>query len=544
MELRQYAGVVLRWWWLIALATLVAAGSTYLATRSAPPVYQAKTTLMVGQVTRDPNPTNYDFWAGQQLASTYAELVRREPVLRATVEALGLDWSWESLAGAVSVKVVEGTQLFEIYVIDTDPARAQAIANEIAHQLILQSPTTPSEEELERRAFLSSQLSDLQAKIESTEAQIAELEQELAEATSARQMQDLQGQITSLQGQVHSWQANYAQLLGLLNQGDINYLSVVEPAALPAYPISPSLMRNVMLAGAVGLVLAVGAAFLLEYLDDTIKSPDDVRAVANLPTLGAIARIRGDSYQEQLIAAHSPLSPIAEAYRLLRTNIHFSSVDQPLRTLMVASPGPTEGKSVTLANLAVVLAQAGLRVIAVDTDLRRPVLHKVFGLSNSHGLSDAILQPNPGVLEHVQETGIENLRLLASGSLPPNPTELLGSSRMKAVIDELSAHADIVLFDSPPLLVVADAAVLGARVDGVLLVNDAGSTRRAAAKRAVEELQRARANLLGVVLNRLSLRREGGYYNYQYYYYYRSEDGERRKRRRRKGLLKRLFGRK
>jgi len=543
MELRQYVGVVLRWWWLIALATLVAAGSTYLATRSAPPVYQAKTTLMVGQITRDPNPTNYDFWASQQLASTYAELVRREPVLRATVEALGLDWSWESLAGAVSVKVVQGTQLFEIYVIDTDPARAQAIANEVAHQLILQSPTTPSEEELARRAFLSSQLSDLQAKIESTEAQIAELEQELAEATSARQMQDLQGQIASLQGQVRSWQANYAQLLGLLNQGDLNYLSVVEPAALPAYPIGPSLMRNVMLASAVGLVLAVGTAFLLEYLDDTIKSPDDVHAVANLPTLGAIARMRGDSYQEQLIAAHSPLSPIAEAYRLLRTNIHFSSVDQPLRTLMVASPGPTEGKSVTLANLAVVLAQAGLRVIAVDTDLRRPVLHKVFGLSNSHGLSDAILQPNPGVLEHVQETGIENLRLLASGSLPPNPTELLGSSRMKAVMDELSAHADIVLFDSPPLLVVADAAVLGARVDGVLLVNDAGSTRRAAAKRAVEELQRARANLLGVVLNRLSLRREGGYYNYQYYYYYRSEDGERRKRHRRKGLLKRLFGR-
>jgi non-specific protein-tyrosine kinase len=275
----------------------------------------------------------------------------------------------------------------------------------------------------------------------------------------------------------------------------------------------------------------LGGAILIEYLDDTIKTPDDVAATVNLPALGTIARFGGDEYPDKLIAVHQPLSPIVEAYRVLRTNIQFSSVDKPARTLMVTSPGPTEGKSVTLANLAVVMAQAGLNVIAVDTDLRKPVMHKVFGASNSHGLSDGILQTNPGPLEHLQDTEIENLRVLPSGPLPPNPAELLGSERMKAIIEQLSEEADIVLFDSPPSLVVTDAAILSARLDGVIMVNDAGHTRRDQARRGVEILQRVGANVLGVVLNRLSLR-GGGQYYYRHYYY-RSEDGDRRKRRRR-----------
>jgi non-specific protein-tyrosine kinase len=296
-------------------------------------------------------------------------------------------------------------------------------------------------------------------------------------------------------------------------------------------PISPNVRMNVLLAAVIGLVLAVGGAFLIEYLDDTIKTPDDIAATVNLPALGTIARFAGDEYPDKLIAVHQPLSPIVEAYRVLRTNIQFSSVDSPARTLMITSPGPTEGKSVTLANLAVVMAQAGLKVIAVDTDLRKPVMHKIFGVSNSHGLSDGILQTNPGPLEHLQDTQIDNLRVLPSGPLPPNPAELLGSERMKAIIEQLSNEADRVLFDSPPSLVVTDAAILSTRLDGVIMVNDAGHTRRDQARRGVEILQRVGANVLGVVLNRLSLR-TGGQYYYRHYYY-RSEDGDQRKRRQR-----------
>lgn len=214
---------------------------------------------------------------------------------------------------------------------------------------------------------------------------------------------------------------------------------------------------------------------------------------------------------------------------MLRTNLQFSSVDKPVRTLMVTSPAPTEGKSVTLANLAVVMAQSGLKVVIADADLRRPVQHKIFGLPDSHGVSDAILHPNPGAAEHLLETEVDNLWLLPSGHIPPNPAELLGSERMTAVIEELKGHADIVLFDAPPTLVVADAVILSSKVDGVLMVTDAGGTRRHAAERAVEELRRVKANLLGVVLNRLSGRRNGYYYYYRYDYY-QGEDGERKRR--------------
>jgi non-specific protein-tyrosine kinase len=194
---------------------------------------------------------------------------------------------------------------------------------------------------------------------------------------------------------------------------------------------------------------------------------------------------------------------------------------------MITSPNPVEGKSITLVNLAVVMAQAGLKVIAVDSDLRRPALDKIFRLSNSYGLSNAILQPNPRLTDQLQATEVDNLWALPSGSLPPNPAELLGSERMEAIVEELEGQADIVLFDSPPVLAVTDAVVLATRVDGVLMVCNAGRTRRNEAQKAVEELRRVRANLLGAVLNRLSAR-QGGYH--YYYYDYSTEDGEGKKR--------------
>jgi succinoglycan biosynthesis transport protein ExoP len=276
---------------------------------------------------------------------------------------------------------------------------------------------------------------------------------------------------------------------------------------------------NVLLASTLGLVLAVAGAFLVEYLDDTIKSPEDAMRATGLPLLGAIARIEGENYSEKLIAAKHPLSPTAEAYRVVRTNIQFSSIDRPARTLMITSPNPSEGKSVMIANLAVVMAQSGMKVIVVDTDLRRPVQHRIFGLPNRNGMSDAVIQPHGDINDFLQNTSVQNLRLMSSGSLPPNPAEMLGSERLVHIMEELKAVADIILFDSPPTLVVTDAAILGSRTDGAILVNDSGNTRTAEARRAADELRRVRVNLLGVVLNRIPLGGRGSYYYYNYSYY-------------------------
>jgi non-specific protein-tyrosine kinase len=534
MELRQYFSIVKNWWWLVALSVLIAASASYLASKAATPLYSTKTTLMVGRVTENPDPNSVDLWTGQQLAYTYTQLARREPVLRGAIESLGLNMSWQALANQVSSNIVAQTLLMEISVVDSDPNRAKILADAIAQQLILQSPTATNAASPEEVAFIQSQMDDLKSKIAAGQDEWLQLKEEMDAANSARQIQDLQNQISILEQKISGWQNTYAQLLLSLQGGDVNALSVVEEASLPYSPISPNVRMNVLLAAAVGLVLAVGGIFLIEYLDDTIKTAEDVTRTANLPTLGAIARIEGADYPDKLVAVKQPLSPVVEAYRVLRTNLQFSAIDKQLKTLVMTSPGPSEGKSVSLANLAVVMAQSGMRVILVDTDLRRPVQHKIFGLPNRHGFSDAILNPNPGVDEHLQKTGIENLLLLSSGALPPNPAELLGSERMKELIEELKNRADLVLFDSPPALVVTDAAILGTRIDGVILVNDAGRTRTNEARRAAEELRRVNANLLGVVLNRLSMG-SGGYYYYYYYYY--QEDGKKKRRKHRRSWL-------
>ncbi len=543
MELRQYFAVVWKWLWLIVLGSGIAAGSSYMASRNMPRIYQTSTTLMVGQVIQNPNPNTQDLFTSEQLAQTYAQMVTRRPVLQATVEALNLGTSWMALKGRVQASIIQGTQLMDIKVMDTDPQRAKLIADEVAQQLILQSPTTPDQEREEHRQFVSTQLTDLQAKIKAAQAQIAELDDSLATSFSARQIQDTRNQINALQAQVNTWQANYANLLLFLEGGTTNYLSVIEPAAVPSVPISPKIRQNVLLAGTVGLILALGAAFLLEYLDDTIKTPDDVAQTMGLSTLGAITRIVGQGYENKLITADHPRSLISEAFRALRTNIQFSAVDRPLKTLLVTSPNPVEGKSITIANLGVVMAQAGLSAIIVDSDLRRPVQHKIFKLPNNEGLTSALLQEEPDVDGHLQASGVENLQVLTSGPLPPNPSELLGSQKMKQLIEVLRNKADVVLFDSPPSMPVTDAAVLANQLDGVLIVADAGATRRDMARQAVENLKKIGANILGVALNRLSTR--GASYYYYYYYYSRDGDGrERRKRKSRRGLLSRVLGRK
>jgi non-specific protein-tyrosine kinase len=217
-----------------------------------------------------------------------------------------------------------------------------------------------------------------------------------------------------------------------------------------------------------------------------------------------------NGHSAPLIALRDPRSPVAEAYRTLRTNIQFSSLDKPLHTLLATSSAPDEGKSTTLANLAITMAQAEQRVILVDCDLRRPTLHTLFGVSNEVGLTSMILAQTDS--PPLQPTEVAGLSLLASGPLPPRPADILGSRRMEAVIARLREEADIVLFDTPPVVAVTDAAVLATRMDGVLLVFQAGKTSRDRARQARQILEKVKAHIVGVVLNNAEVEKEYGYY--------------------------------
>jgi capsular exopolysaccharide synthesis family protein len=207
----------------------------------------------------------------------------------------------------------------------------------------------------------------------------------------------------------------------------------------------------------------------------------------------------------ELITVTEPRSPISEAYRTLRTNLDFASLDQALKTLVVTSAGVGEGKSTTLANLAVVSAEAGRQVILVDADLRRPTLHKIFGLDNAEGLTTVMMDESSLASPPLQKTGVAGLLVLTSGPLPPNPADLMGSRRMEEVIAVLAEQADQVFFDTPPVVAVTDAAVLATKVDGVLLVVSAGKTRRDHARTAVERLEQINARLVGTVLTNVQM---------------------------------------
>ncbi len=215
----------------------------------------------------------------------------------------------------------------------------------------------------------------------------------------------------------------------------------------------------------------------------------------------------------KLTTVATPKSPVAEQYRTIRSNIQFAAVEGELRSLMVTSSEPAEGKSTTIANLAVVMAQQGKKVLLVDADLRKPTVHYTFQVANTVGLTNVLLKQTE-LLSTTQETDVENLHVLASGPIPPNPAELLGSRSMNALIEEATTHFDVVLFDTPPVLAVTDAQILANQLDGVVLVVKSGKTERDNAIKAKELLTHAKAKVLGVVLNQKEVKQS------QYYYYY------------------------
>lgn len=205
-----------------------------------------------------------------------------------------------------------------------------------------------------------------------------------------------------------------------------------------------------------------------------------------------------------LVTLSEPLSPASEAYRTLRMNLQFAALDKPLKSLLITSPGPGEGKSTTLANLAVTMAQGEQRVLMVDCDLRRPSLHRLLGLENEAGLTTMMVDDQALEAPPLQQTVVENLRFLAGGPPPPRPADLMGSQRMARIIERLQAEADILLFDAPPVMAVTDAVILATKMDGVLLVISAGETKREDAQRSVERLTKVNASIMGIVLNNVS----------------------------------------
>jgi capsular exopolysaccharide synthesis family protein len=281
-------------------------------------------------------------------------------------------------------------------------------------------------------------------------------------------------------------------------------------------------MNNASTGGAVGLMLAAGVIFLFEYLDNTIKTPEQVEQILGLTVLGYIADVPiAEVADRGLYVSSQPRSPVAEAFRSLRTNLEYSGIDSQLRTLLVTSSGAGEGKSTVASNLAAIVAQSGKRVALIDADLRRPSVHRFFDIDNREGLTDIFL--NRLGLEKASQSWAwdANISIITSGSLPPNPTELLGSDRMTQILDSLKKKKDFIIIDSPPSIV-SDPQVLASKVDGVIIVVWPGHTQLNSVRATMEQFNRVGANVVGIIFNRIPKNRGNYYGDYKHYsqYYY------------------------
>ncbi|HSJ65536.1 MAG TPA: polysaccharide biosynthesis tyrosine autokinase [Gemmatimonadaceae bacterium] len=378
-------------------------------------------------------------------------------------------------------------------------------------------------------------LQGLQSRLQSLGARIASLRGEMTRYPGLEaQEQKLAADLRMIQTVYDELQSEY-QRARIAEQVRDEFVEIVDEAPRPGAPIAPNRKRIYLTAMIFGALLGLASAVAVEQLDDSVKSPDEARERFDLTVLGTIPQIKeagaarrlADGASHRLVTHLDPRSPVAEAYRSLRTNLAFARAHEALKTIVLTSPGPADGKSTTVANLAITFAQQGQRTLLIDADLRRAVLDKLFGAPREPGLTDVLVGRVP-LAQVLSETAITNLHVLGSGPFPPNPSELLGSQAMRDVLRDAQAEFDIVLLDSPPLLAVTDAAVLSTMVDGAILVVRMGSTPRTSVRRAISQLQTVHGRLVGTVLNDVDFRAGlyGGGYGYYYYYYY-GTDGQR-----------------
>ncbi len=363
------------------------------------------------------------------------------------------------------------------------------------------------------------------------------------------EVENMQRQLNSLIEMQKNTQVS-ARLGGLKTSN----ISIIDKAEVPKGPVSPKKKKNLILAFLIGIFGGVGLCFLMEYVDNTVKGPEDVEKLAGLPSLGVIPYLPPEGMKKkkkygyyskykssysygkenpkseetlpeikeiELVNHLYPKFFISEDYRTVRTSILLSHAESPPKTIAFSSALPGEGKTATLANMAVAFSQLEEKVLLVDSDLRKPRLHRIFKVKNIGGLS-GYLTGKVSIEDAVQKTNVENIWIIPSGPIPPNPAELLNSDKMKGMMDEFKKRFDVILFDSPPLLVVVDAVIISSFVDSTVFIIEAGKTTRKPFLQAVEELKRAKAKVIGVLFNEVKAKGEGHYSPYYHYYRYRS----------------------
>ena len=508
VDLREYLAVLRNRKWTVILVTALVVAAALAFSYTQTPMYTGKARLLIRGI-----PTSTGTASIQNL-ETEGEIIASHPVATLALEELGLDQAPEEVLRGLDVATAaEESSILTISYTSSDQELAASVSNAFANSYI-------EHKRRQAEAGLEASRASLQAQIDPIEEQLNEINTQLSSPAAEDD--------PALRATLETEQAGLSARLGILQQRLSDVLAtqpqsqitgeVIEPALVPSAPSSPNHTRNGVLAALLGLALGVGLAFLRERLDDRLKGREDLERFTKAPVLATIPRFSKSSKQARdIVTISQPGSAASEAYRTLRTNVQFLSLQSELKTLLVSSASAGEGKTVSSINLSVAFAQAGRRVILVSADLRRPTVETYFGLPNREGLSSWLLATDRELWSLIVDPGIDNLRVLPSGPVPVNPAELLTSPRFGDLLRLLKENADLVIIDSAPALAVADPAIISSQADGTLLVVDSASTRRSSVVRAVEELRRVGAHVIGSVLNLYDPSASPYYYADSYY---------------------------
>lgn len=517
MEINAKAifGMARRWWWLLLLIPAVTGAAAYYSMSRQTPMYAASSTVEINPPSMSADTFSY---YDSNLVATYQEFVDTSSVLGPFIEKNNLPYTEEQLRDRISTQNIRNTRFLKIEVIGPDPEENAAIANGIAAEFATFAKKRTETLNSPYRDALDQQIAQSEAKIEANQQIINDL---LAgdDATTP----EVAARIENLRIAVSQEQATYRELLVTANQmelaaaGTQTGVVVVQSALVPTVPYAPRVSFYMVIAAMVGLLIAVAAVALLEYLDNTVKVTTDYQQMLGAPLLSVVNLIpnlqRG---RQQLFVMNQPNSTPAEAVRLLRTNVEFAAASQEIATLAVSSAGPSEGKSTLTANLGAVFSQAGFNVVIIDADLRRPSQQRIFEVPNDRGLTTLLTHPEQPWTSAAITVIEDSFWLIPSGPLPPNPADLLSGDRFRELIARIGSDVDLVLIDTPPVLAVSDPLIVSNLADATLLVSRANHTRVESLHRAANAFP-ASARLIGVVLNQQQRGNDQGYYYYDYY---------------------------
>ena len=521
MELRDYLNVIRARKWIVIQAMVIVAFVAVGLSLLQAPHYEGSAKILVsekdagaallGAVLSDSsNP--------ERGLQTQVQLMRIRPLAEQAIRELNLQTDPEDLLGRLKITVVGQTNLVLITIEDTDPKRAADTANAVANAYVAWSRQN-------KRESIKVAGDQIEKRLEDARQQILALGAKMVRLKKDRNGQPIQNdQLTaelSIATGLYTTLATQLEQLRVNEQLESGSGRVVSTAVVDPIKVSPTPVLNGILGLAVGLILGLCMAFLLEYLDNTISSTQEAERLFGGPVLGHIPSENFDKGENRVLTiVKRPGSNAAEAYRVLRNSLDFINFQHDIKVLLITSAAPAEGKSTVAANLAAGLAQTGKKVVLVSCDFRRPTTEQFFYVNNMIGLSDVLMGRN-SLKSALQRPMDEELLILTSGKMPPNPSELLGSEKMRELLDSLKEWADWVIVDSPPLLAVADPAAVARWVDGVLVVTRGGTSTRDAATKAVELLEKVGARIIGAVvwgLPEVGASKAYGYYHGTYHY--------------------------